>query len=75
MRLKMSKNLLQNNIKKKCESCGDPEVCTKYNNSYVCIQCFRMDKRGIPRDNQGRIISSTETTVLLTTFEKSWRKK
>lgn len=46
----------------KCKSCGDITSCIKNNNSYVCLPCYRMDKRGTPRDVLGKIISNTDET-------------
>lgn len=61
----MERQVLTNSLRRRCDSCGDTNSCTKYNNAYVCIACYRMDNRGIPRDNQGRIISSTQDQVLI----------
>jgi len=74
----MERQILINNLRIRCDSCGDINSCTKYNNSYVCISCLRMDNRGIPRDNQGKIISSTQNQVLITKndfIRKKYRKK
>jgi hypothetical protein len=38
------------NVKsKKCDSCGYPSSFKYYNNSYLCVECFYMDRRGISR--------------------------
>ena len=38
------------NIKsKKCDSCGYQSSFKFYNNSYLCTECFYMDRRGISR--------------------------
>lgn len=50
------------NPKLKCTSCGDLGPCLKNNNSYVCLPCYRMDKRGTPRDVFGKIISDKDDT-------------
>jgi hypothetical protein len=38
------------NVKsKKCDSCGFSSSFKFYNNSYLCVECFYMDRRGISR--------------------------
>lgn len=38
------------NVKsKKCDSCGFQSSFKFYNNSYLCVECFYMDRRGISR--------------------------
>jgi hypothetical protein len=34
---------------KKCDSCGFHSSFKFYNNSYLCVECFYMDRRGISR--------------------------
>lgn len=34
---------------KKCDSCGYCSSFKYYNNSYLCLECFYMDRRGIAR--------------------------
>jgi len=34
---------------KKCDSCGNSSSFKFYNNSYLCAECFYMDRRGISR--------------------------
>lgn len=61
----MSKETLRNDLKTKCDSCGNTQSCKKYNNAYMCISCLKMDKRGIPRDNQGKIFNSSKDNLVL----------
>lgn len=56
----------------KCNSCGDVTSCIKSNNSNVCLSCYRMDKRGIPRDIHGKIISDTDDTTKIK-YKKKYR--
>ena len=64
--LSMQKEILKNNLNKKCDSCGDPSACKKYNHAYLCISCLRMDKQGVSRDNWGRIIPNSKSELILT---------
>lgn len=61
----MQKELLRNDNHHRCDSCGDPRSCKKYNLAYLCISCLRMDKQGIPRDNFGKIVKSSALELIL----------
>jgi NMD protein affecting ribosome stability and mRNA decay len=41
--------------KKRCDSCGNPQVDRYYNRSNLCKECFMMDNRGTPRDKSGKV--------------------
>lgn len=60
----MEKEVLQNNKATRCDSCGNPKSCKKYNNANLCISCLRMDQGGTPRDSLGKIFSLSDKLVI-----------
>ena len=61
----MEKEILKNQLNKKCDSCGEANACKKYNHANLCISCLRMDKMGAARDNSGKIISNSRDELIL----------
>lgn len=61
----MQKETLKNSLRNRCDSCGATESCKKYNLSYLCVACLRMDNTGTPRDSRGKIFSGETVTLLI----------
>jgi hypothetical protein len=71
----MQKETLKNNLRNRCDSCGEMGSCKKYNLSYLCVACLRMDNTGTPRDSRGKIFSGESVTLLVNDEVRPYRNR
>lgn len=71
----MQKETLTNSLRNRCDSCGEMESCKKYNLSYLCVACLRMDNTGTPRDSRGKIFSGESVTLLVNDEVRPYRNR
>lgn len=71
----MQKETLKNNLRNRCDSCGETTSCRKYNLSYLCVTCLRMDNTGTPRDSRGKVFSGESVTLITPDDPKPYRNR